>query len=76
MFRRAMTGLTRRNPNPRDGEPYYNLGLTLRYLDRDQEAYNAFNRATWNSAWQPAALLDLAELDVKRGELQYSHSTP
>lgn len=30
-FRRAVERLTRRNPNPRDGEPYYNLGLCLRY---------------------------------------------
>jgi tetratricopeptide (TPR) repeat protein len=65
-FRRAIGRVTERNPNPRDGEPYYNLGLTLRYLDRDQESYDAFYKATWNAAWQAAAFLELAELDVKR----------
>ena len=30
-FREAITRLTRRNPNPYDGEPHYNLGLCLRY---------------------------------------------
>ena len=31
-FRKAIERLTRRNPNPYDGEAYYNLGLCLRYL--------------------------------------------
>ena len=26
-FRRAIKTITRHNPNPYDGEPYYNLGL-------------------------------------------------
>jgi tetratricopeptide (TPR) repeat protein len=30
-FQNAIQRLTRRNPNPSDGEPYYNLGLCLRY---------------------------------------------
>lgn len=34
-FRRAIERVTRRNANPGDGEPYYNLGLCLRYqMDR------------------------------------------
>lgn len=65
-FRRAIDRLTHRNANPYDGEAYYNLGLSLRYLDRDTEAYDAFYKATWNSAWQPAAFLGLAELDAKQ----------
>ena len=30
-FRNAIQRLTRRNPNPKDGEAFYNLGLCLRY---------------------------------------------
>ena len=30
-FRNAIRRITSRNPNPYDGEPYYNLGLCLRY---------------------------------------------
>ena len=41
-FCRALQRLLRRNPNPYDGEALYNLGLTLRYLGRDDEAYAAF----------------------------------
>jgi tetratricopeptide (TPR) repeat protein len=67
-FRQAIARLTKHNPNPREGEPYYNLGLTLRYLGRDEEAYDAFSKATWNQAWQSPADLALAEIDAKRGE--------
>lgn len=65
-FRQAITRLTRRNPNPYDGEPYYNLGLCLRYLKRDTEAYDAFYKATWNQAWAAAGYHSLAEIDGVR----------
>ena len=67
-FRNAINRLTSRNANPYDGEPYYNLGLTLRYLGRDEEAYSAFYKATWSQAWHSAAYLALGEMDVKRSE--------
>jgi tetratricopeptide (TPR) repeat protein len=66
-FRNAIQRLTLRNANPYDGEPYYNLGLALRYLGRDEDAYNAFYKSTWNQPWQSAASFALAEIDVKRG---------
>jgi len=69
-FRRAIARLTQRNPNPADGEPHYNLGLTLRYLGRDAEAYDAFAKAAWNRAWQSPSYLALAEIDAMRGEWQ------
>ena len=55
-FRAAIERLTRRNANPYDGEPLYNLGLTLCHLDRHDEAYAAFYKATWNQPWQAAGL--------------------
>jgi tetratricopeptide (TPR) repeat protein len=64
-FRKAIERQTTRNANPRDGEPLYNLGLTLRHLGRDVEAYAAFYKATWNHAWQSAGYLAIAELDCK-----------
>jgi len=67
-FRKAIARLTLRNPNPADGEPYYNLGLALRHLGRDDEAYAAFYKATWNAAWQGPAYHALAEIDCRRGE--------
>ncbi len=68
-FRKAVERLTLRNPNPYDGEPYYNLGLALRYrldaLTRDQfdqqeslvsATYSAFAKAAWNQAMAAAAI--------------------
>ena len=69
-FYRAVQRLTLRNPNPYNGEPYYNLGLTLRYLNRDDEAYAAFYKSTWNQEHKAAALVALAELDAKQNQLQ------
>jgi tetratricopeptide (TPR) repeat protein len=69
-FRRAIARLIKRNPNPADGEPYYNLGLTLRYMGRDVEAYDAFGKAIWSYTWQSPACLALAEIDAKRGHWQ------
>jgi tetratricopeptide (TPR) repeat protein len=67
-LRRATASITRWNDNPYDGETYYNLGLTLRYLDRREEAYAAFYKATWNYAWRAASFHALAELDAERSD--------
>ena len=61
-FRKAVTRLTLRNPNPYDGEPYYNLGLALKMQGRYREAFDAFHKAVWNAAWQDAAYFELARL--------------
>ncbi len=66
-FRKAIERLTRRNGNPHDGEAFYNLGLCLRYLNRDEDAYAAFYKATWNQAWAGVSYHALAEIDCVRG---------
>jgi tetratricopeptide (TPR) repeat protein len=68
LFRLAITSLTRHNPNPADGEPYYNLGICLRYLGLQKEAGDAFYKATWNAAWQDAAFFQLARLSACYGD--------
>ncbi len=65
-FRTAIETLTERNPNPYDGEPYYNLGWSLKMQGRDDEAYNAFYKATWNAAWKGNAYYALAQIDASR----------
>ena len=67
-FRRAIDRLTRRNPNPADGDAYYYLGLALQYQERWEEAYAALSKATWNYAWQSAAYYHLAQIDCRRLE--------
>ncbi len=66
-FRRAIERLTVRNPNPYDAEPYYNLGLALKYQRRPDDAYDAFYKATWNYGWQSPALYGLATIECERG---------
>lgn len=65
-LRTAIARLTERNPNPYDGEPHYNLGQTLAYRQRLEEAYAAFYKSTWNAAWRGPAYLRLAEIDCTR----------
>ncbi len=66
-FEAAIQRLTRRNPNPYDGEPLYNLGLVRRFQQRTEEAYAAFYKAVWNYAWQSAGYYELAAIDCARG---------
>lgn len=66
-LRRAIRRLTLRNPNPYDGEPYYNLGLSLKYQRKNADAYAAFYKACWNAAWQDAGYYALAQLSVTDG---------
>jgi tetratricopeptide (TPR) repeat protein len=65
-FRTAIARLISLNPNPYDGEAHYQLGLTLRFLNRDEEAYAALYKSTWNQAWRAAGYHALAELDCRR----------
>lgn len=65
-FRAAIASLTRRNPNPYDGEAFYNLGLALKYQGRYDEARDALYKAVWNAAWASAAYFELARLDCRR----------
>lgn len=66
-FRTAVEKMTRHNPNPYDGEPYYNLGLCLTFQERWDEAYDAFYKSCWNAAWQDNGYLQLAYIDCRRG---------
>lgn len=69
-FRKAVETLTERNPNPYDGEPYYNLGWSCKMQDKLDEAYKAFFKSAWNAAWQDAAYYVLAQIDSIRGDLE------
>jgi tetratricopeptide (TPR) repeat protein len=69
-FARADRRLTVRNPNPRDGEPFYNLGLARFYQGKTAEAYDAFHKSIWNYAWQSAGNYALASISAGRGDLQ------
>jgi tetratricopeptide (TPR) repeat protein len=61
-FRTAIRTLTKRNPNPYDGEAYYNLGWSLMLQEKYDEAYDSFYKSIWNYAWKHAGSLNLARI--------------
>ncbi|GHU88639.1 hypothetical protein FACS1894155_03900 [Bacteroidia bacterium] len=65
-FRKAIETLTERNPNPYDGEPYYNLGWCLKMQGNLDDAYEAFYKSAWNATWQDPAYFGLAQIDTYR----------
>lgn len=65
-FEKAIETLTKRNPNPYDGEPYYNLGCSLRFQSKPDEAYSVFYKSAWNAAWKDAAYFSIAQIDAMR----------
>jgi tetratricopeptide (TPR) repeat protein len=65
-FNQAIETLTERNPNPLDGESYFNLGLTLKYLGRDEEAFEKFYKSVWNAAFMDSGYFQLARLSAKK----------
>ena len=69
-FRTAINTLTERNPNPYDGEPLFNLGLCLRFQNKNKEAYDNFFKATWNGAWQDSGFFHCTQLDAANGEYE------
>ena len=78
-FQKAIERITKLNPNPSDGEPFYNLGLALRYQLNSQavetnslfdRAYSAFYKSAWNEATASAAYFALAQIDCRRRDWQ------
>ena len=68
-FRNAIKRLVKRNPNPYEGEPLYNLGVACWYLGKYEEAYDWFYKSTWNAAWQDAGFLWCARISAGRGNI-------
>lgn len=69
-LRRAVKVLKKRNPNPYDGEPIYNLGICLKYQGRYDEAYDNLYKATWNGAWQDAAFYECAKISIRQHRME------
>jgi tetratricopeptide (TPR) repeat protein len=59
-FRKAIEKLVKHNPNAYDGEPQYNLGLSLQFQKKYKEAFTAFYKSAWNHPMQDKAYLQLA----------------
>ncbi|MEW4427976.1 DUF5107 domain-containing protein [Paenibacillus pabuli] len=66
-FRTAIESLTWRNPNPYDSEAYYQLGLTLRLQERNEEAFKAFYKAVWSASHQDSGYYALSQIASEQG---------
>ena len=68
-FAAAVARLTFRHPNPYTGEAHYYLGLALDFLGKDDLAYDAYYKATWDGAWKSPAETRLTMIDMRRGKI-------
>jgi tetratricopeptide (TPR) repeat protein len=68
-FQTAIDTQLQRNPNPYDGEPRYNLGLSLQYQGKNKEAYDAFYKSCWNAAQQDAGYFGCAQISCLKDNL-------
>ncbi|WP_238996473.1 DUF5107 domain-containing protein [Paenibacillus pinistramenti] len=69
-FRRAVKRITWRNPNPYDGEAYYQLGLSLKLQGRLEEAFSSLYKAVWSAAWQDSGYFSLAQIAAEQEKYQ------
>ncbi|HTN06914.1 tetratricopeptide repeat protein [Agriterribacter sp.] len=71
-FQVAVASLLVHNPNPYDGEPLYNLGLSFLYQDKKKKAYESFFKSCWNAAWQDNGYLQLARMELAQNNIEQS----
>lgn len=69
-FRKAIETATQKNPNPYDGEPYYNLGVCLKMQGNLKEAYDVFFKAAWSSAWQDCSHFSMSQIEICMGSYE------
>jgi tetratricopeptide (TPR) repeat protein len=67
-FRKALERLTASYTDPKDGEPFYYLGLALKAQGQTKTAEDAFAKATWSEAWRGPAYYAMAEIATGRGD--------
>lgn len=68
LFLKALERLTYRYTSPKDGEPFYYLGVALKAQGKKEQAYDKFFKATWSMAWRAASYYSLAEIDCMNND--------
>lgn len=69
-LRKAYKLSIKRNPNPYDSEPLYNLALALKYQGKTGEAYELFWKATWSKGWADAGYFEAAKISTMQGRYE------
>ena len=69
-FRAAIRRSTWKNPNPWNSEPYFGLGLSLLYQNREDEAFDAFYKSVWSAAQQEMGFYYLAAICCRQGRFE------
>ena len=69
-LRKAYKLSIKRNPNPYDSEPLYNLALALKYQGKTGEAYELFWKATWSKGWADAGYFEAAKISTIQGRYE------
>ncbi len=74
-FSKAYQRQINRNPNPYDGEPLFNLGLSLYHQGKYDKAYEAFYKSVWNAAWMDSGYFHIAQIDAIKGDWESALDT-
>ncbi len=69
-FRAAIQKQTWKNPNPKWGECYFNLGIALEADGQADEAYDAFFKSTWCAETQSSGFYWLACIAARKNEYE------
>lgn len=67
LLRKALERATASYTSPKDGEPFYYLGLALKAQGKPDDAYAQFYKSTWSAAWRSPGYFELAEIASTRG---------
>jgi len=67
-FKKAIDTSTKYNPNPKDCEAYYGLGLCEMYLHSYEKSYDSLYKAVWDYSYRSAAYFCLSQIDCINGE--------
>ena len=68
LLRKALVRATANYTSPKDGEPFYYLGLALKAQGKLDDAYAQLYKSTWSAAWRAPGYFALAEIDSIRGD--------
>jgi tetratricopeptide (TPR) repeat protein len=74
LLRKALERATDKYTSPKDGEPFYYLGLALKAQGKMDDASAQFAKSTWSAAWKSAGYLAKAQIDCMRGDFEMAAS--